>query len=111
MFSFYSFLAFSAATYVLAAPSFPTEANTTELVQRTGTAGSIDTNNGFYHSFWTDGGADVTYTNEAAGEYNVTWSGDGNFVAGKGLESGKCVVRTAPLPTPFAISISLGKLC
>jgi endo-1,4-beta-xylanase len=74
-------LALSAAAGVLAIPA-------AELSQRSGTASSTGTNNGFYYSFWTDGGAAVTYTNKAAGEYSVTWSGSGNFVGGKGWMPG-----------------------
>lgn len=62
--------------------------NATDLVARSGTASSTGTNNGYYYSFWTDGGAAVTYTNKAAGEYSVTWSGNGNFVGGKGWNPG-----------------------
>lgn len=42
------------------------------------------THNGFYYSFWTDGGSQVTYTNGPAGQYSVTWGSGGNFVGGKG---------------------------
>lgn len=42
----------------------------------------------FYYSFWTDGGSDVTYTNGAAGSYSVKWSSGGNFVGGKGWQTG-----------------------
>lgn len=53
------------------------------------TSSETGTNDGFYYSFWTDGAGDVTYTNGAAGEYSVTWSGDnGNWVAGKGWATG-----------------------
>ncbi|KAJ7690804.1 glycosyl hydrolases family 11-domain-containing protein, partial [Mycena rosella] len=52
------------------------------------TSSSTGTNGGYYYSFWTDGGAQVTYTNKAGGEYGVTWSGNGNFVAGKGWMPG-----------------------
>lgn len=58
------------------------------LFQRSGTPSSTGTNNGYYYSFWTDGGAQVTYTNGAAGQYSVTWSGNGNFVGGKGWNPG-----------------------
>ena len=68
-----------AAAGVLAVPA-PT------LVQRSGTPSSTGTNNGFYYSFWTDGGATVKYTNEAAGEYSVTWSDSGNLL----LEKDEC---------------------
>lgn len=40
------------------------------------TSSQTGTNNGYYYSFWTDGGAQVTYSNGAAGSYSVTW-GDG----------------------------------
>lgn len=72
------------ATSVFAMPS----GNTTELFARGGTPSSTGTSNGYYYSFWTDGGAQVTYTNEAGGEYGVTWGNGGNFVAGKGWNPG-----------------------
>jgi endo-1,4-beta-xylanase len=58
------------------------------ITARSGTPSSTGTSNGFYYSFWTDGGAAVTYTNKAGGEYSVTWSGSGNFVGGKGWNPG-----------------------
>lgn len=69
-----------AVTGVLAVPS--------DTPARSGTASSTGTSGGYYYSFWTDGGADVTYTNGAGGEYSVQWSGDGNFVGGKGWNPG-----------------------
>ncbi|CAK5271476.1 unnamed protein product [Mycena citricolor] len=62
--------------------------NGTTVEARSGTAPSEGTSNGFFYSFWTDGGAAVTYTNGAAGQYSVTWSGNGNFVGGKGWNPG-----------------------
>ncbi|KAM3075810.1 Endo-1,4-beta-xylanase 2 [Clarireedia jacksonii] len=63
-----------------------------ELIDpRSGTPSSTGTNNGFYYSFWTDGGAAVTYTNGNAGSYSVQWSGNGNFVGGKGWNPGSAM--------------------
>jgi endo-1,4-beta-xylanase len=69
-----------AVTGVLAAPR-PGELL---ITQRSGTPSSTGTSGGYYYSFWTDGGAAVTYTNGASGKYSVTWGTGGNFVAGKG---------------------------
>ncbi|RDW60274.1 endo-1,4-beta-xylanase-3 [Coleophoma crateriformis] len=77
------FLTLLSAVGILAAPF-----NGSELVERSGTPSSTGYSNGFYYSFWTDGGAAVTYTNGAAGQYSVTWSGNGNFVGGKGWNPG-----------------------
>ncbi|KAB8297614.1 hypothetical protein EYC80_001422 [Monilinia laxa] len=84
------FLSFTALAKVLAYP-----ANSSfELVGRSGTPSSTGTSGGYYYSFWTDGGADVTYTNGALGEYNVRWSGNGNFVGGKGWNPGSAMSVT-----------------
>jgi len=75
-------LAFSAVAGGLAAPSERLEARQTLTSSATGTS------NGYYYSFWTDGGSQ-SMTLGSGGEYSVTWSGDdGNFVAGKGWETG-----------------------
>nr|CDS82496.1 glycoside hydrolase family 11 enzyme [uncultured eukaryote] len=76
-------VAFAAVSQVLA---FPTTNST--LLARSGTPSSTGTSGGFYYSFWTDGGAAVTYTNGGAGEYSLQWSGNGNFVGGKGWNPG-----------------------
>jgi endo-1,4-beta-xylanase len=46
------------------------------------------TNNGYFYSFWTNGGGSVTYTNGASGHYDVKWSNAGDFTSGKGWATG-----------------------
>jgi endo-1,4-beta-xylanase len=58
------------------------------LVARAGTPNSTGTHNGYYYSFWTDGAGTVNYSNGAGGSYSVTWSGNGNWVGGKGWKPG-----------------------
>ncbi|KAK4657550.1 hypothetical protein QC762_213730 [Podospora pseudocomata] len=56
--------------------------------RQTYTTSATGTHNGYYFSFWTDGGPNVRYTNEAGGQYSVSWSGNGNWVGGKGWNPG-----------------------
>jgi endo-1,4-beta-xylanase len=67
-------------------------ARETSLLERS-TPSSTGWSNGYYYSFWTDGGGDVTYTNGAGGSYTVQWRNVGNFVGGKGWNPGstRCV--------------------
>ncbi|KAF3937638.1 hypothetical protein ABW19_dt0208692 [Dactylella cylindrospora] len=58
------------------------------LFERAGTPSSTGNHGGYYYSWWTDGGSDVTYTNLAGGAYSVVWSSGGNFVGGKGWNPG-----------------------
>ncbi|KAH8781920.1 glycosyl hydrolases family 11-domain-containing protein [Hyaloscypha finlandica] len=77
------FLASCSLASVLAAPS-----NISELLIRSGTPSAAGTNNGFYYSWWTDGGASATYPNGPAGQYSITWGAGGNLVGGKGWNPG-----------------------
>ncbi|PMD21807.1 glycoside hydrolase family 11 protein [Hyaloscypha hepaticicola] len=87
MISFYSLILCCsiAASGVL---SFPFEFNATELVERAGTSSETGTSNGYYYSFWTNGGGTVYYTNGAGGSYTTSWTDCGNFVGGKGWSTG-----------------------
>ncbi|KAL4966403.1 glycoside hydrolase family 11 protein [Aspergillus stella-maris] len=79
-------VACSAAVGALAAPS---DGTLPQLAKRQAlTESSTGTSNGYYYSFWTDGGGDVTYTNGDGGSYTVEWSDVGNFVGGKGYNPG-----------------------
>ena len=77
------FLAASAATVAVAAPEL------SGLQKRqTLTDSATGTHNGYYYSFWTDGGPNVRFTLENGGQYSVQWSGNGNWVGGKGWNPG-----------------------
>ncbi|KAH6983898.1 endo-1,4-beta-xylanase [Ilyonectria destructans] len=79
----------SAVTAVFALPFNATEVDELgELLPRAGTPSSTGYHNGYYYSFWTNGGGDVTYTNGAGGSYSVKWANVGNFVGGKGWNPG-----------------------
>lgn len=65
-----------------------------DLLPRAGTSSGTGYNNGYYYSFWTDGGGEVTYTNGDAGSYSVSWVNCNNFVGGKGWNPGSTRIIT-----------------
>ncbi|OBT68094.1 hypothetical protein VE03_01535 [Pseudogymnoascus sp. 23342-1-I1] len=93
MVSFSSLILASSAVAGVLSSVIPDKRSGLPMSARAGTPSSTGTNNGFYYSFWTDGAADVTYTNLDAGRYTVEWSGNtGNLVGGKGWNPGSARV-------------------
>jgi endo-1,4-beta-xylanase len=76
------------ASTAAALPSPPSNSVPAVLSPR-GTPSSNGISNGFYYSYWTDGGGDVNYENGADGSYSVRWANCSNFYGGKGWMPGK----------------------
>ncbi|KAF4772210.1 hypothetical protein N7455_008985 [Penicillium solitum] len=74
------FVAACAAVTAFALPS--------EVEKRAITTSQQGTSNGYFYSFWTNGGGSVSYTNGAAGQYSVDWTNCGSFTSGKGWATG-----------------------
>ncbi|PPR00399.1 hypothetical protein CVT24_004477 [Panaeolus cyanescens] len=83
------FIAVSAALAAYAEPiAAPATFNTTLLSARGGTPSSEGYHDGYFYSWWTDNGAQATYTNGPGGQYSIQWGSGGNLVGGKGWNPG-----------------------
>ncbi|KAF5002356.1 hypothetical protein FGRMN_367 [Fusarium graminum] len=81
---------FAGLTLVAGSLAAPTEEGMfSKISKRAGTPNSSGMHDGFYYSWWSDGGADATYTNGAGGSYSMEWKDGGNVVGGKGFNPGK----------------------
>jgi endo-1,4-beta-xylanase len=78
---------FLAATAAVAAVAAPGEMPGMSKRQ-TLTSSATGESGGYYYSFWTDGAGNVKFTNGAGGQYSSQWSGNGNWVGGKGWRTG-----------------------
>lgn len=72
---------------------------TAEALQARGIKTGQGVHGGYFYSFWTDGKGNVDFNNLNGGQYSVTWSGNGNWVGGKGWKPG-----SARLVPPCALS-------
>lgn len=85
------FLALTAVTGVIGAPFdflHERDDNSTALEKRQTTANSEGYHNGYFYSWWSDGGGYAQYTMGEGSRYSVTWRDTGNFVGGKGWNPG-----------------------
>ncbi|KAF7117610.1 hypothetical protein CNMCM5793_006702 [Aspergillus hiratsukae] len=90
MFSLTSFLVIASAMagVFCASPPELAKRESTEIGKRQIAPNQQGYNNDYFYSFWSDGVGYAQYTNKAQGEYNVQWSGVGDFTCGKGWNPG-----------------------
>lgn len=62
--------------------------NSTSIEARQVTGNSEGYHNGYFYSWWSDGGGQATYRMGEGSHYEVQWRNTGNFVGGKGWNPG-----------------------
>ncbi|KAL2752931.1 glycoside hydrolase family 11 protein [Sodiomyces alcalophilus JCM 7366] len=82
-----TFLVAAASSVALAAPQ-TNDLGAYSLERRQNTPNSQGTHDGYFYSWWSDGGSPATYTNLPGGTYEVSWQSGGNLVGGKGWNPG-----------------------
>jgi endo-1,4-beta-xylanase len=75
---------FVAACAAVSAFALPSDLDKRQSI----TTSQQGTNNGYFYSFWTNGGGSVSYTNGGSGQYSVSWTNCGSFTSGKGWATG-----------------------
>ncbi|KAJ7154927.1 endo-1,4-beta-xylanase [Mycena crocata] len=90
MFSLKTTLLSAVALAVATVSAFPAGNSTLHdlAVRQSQPAPGQGTFNGFFWSFFTAGNFNVIFTNIAGGNFEVQWSGSGDFVAGQGFNPG-----------------------
>ena len=78
------------AIYAFAAPSALIEKyGRRQAMEERSIEPGTGTNGGYFYSYYNSGSeSSVTFNIGDGGEYNVSWTDCGNFVAGKGWETG-----------------------